>query len=301
MSGTVPAEVSLRLKYSGPDVDRGRMSAIELGPAIFGIGHAVGRASRVLFGDEQRVKVEVNADFKHGSLGVDFLAISPSGQLIPPLSPEEIQGLLAILGVLGGVPGLVQFVQWIRGRRIENVERDGDEYVVRVGDEAKSLSADEYRVFTDPDIRKDMKAIVAPLQEGQVTELEMQSGAYEPVTIDSTEREHFDIKGLPQDDVGEERSTQIVEVLSPAFQQGNKWYLAQGEAKYYATIEDSGFLEKVARREYRFGHGDALRVEMVTEVTRDEAGKLRFDRRVTRVLKHIAPREGDQLDALDGP
>lgn len=55
-------EMRLNVRYRGPDVDRGRMSALELGPAIFGMGQMVGRTSRVLYGDEIRVKVEVRAE-----------------------------------------------------------------------------------------------------------------------------------------------------------------------------------------------------------------------------------------------
>ena len=65
-------EMRLNVRYRGLDVDQGRMSALELGPAIFAVGQMVGRTSRVLYGDEARVKVEVRADFEHGSFGIDF-------------------------------------------------------------------------------------------------------------------------------------------------------------------------------------------------------------------------------------
>ena len=91
-------EVRLRVRYLGSDVDRGRMSALELGPAIYGVGHMVGRTSRVLYGDETRVKVEVRADFEHGSFGIEFLAISNLGDLIPTLTLEQLAQICAVLG-----------------------------------------------------------------------------------------------------------------------------------------------------------------------------------------------------------
>ena len=118
------------------------------------------------------------------------------------------------------------------------------------------------------------------------------------VHVTSSERDDFDIKGLPGEDISEEKSVQVLEVLSPSFQRDNKWYFAQGEAKYYATIEDEDFLARVEGREERFGKDDALRVEMVVDVTRDEAGKLRFDRRITRVLEHLRATEGDQHELI---
>lgn len=291
-------ELRLQLRYEGPDVDRGRMSAVELGPVIFAIGDAVGRTSRLLYGDEKRIQLEVRADFEHGSFGIEFFAVSPTAQLVPPLSLDDLARIATILGLVGGVPGMIGFVRWLARRKIERIEESGDSYVVHVEGDSVVLSVTDFKVFTDPVIRKDMTALVAPLEEDRVTGLEIRAGDSDPVHVTSSERDDFDIKGLPGEDISEEKSVQVLEVLSPSFQRDNKWYFAQGEAKYYATIEDEDFLARVEGREERFGKDDALRVEMVVDVTRDEAGKLRFDRRITRVLEHLRATEGDQHELI---
>lgn len=293
------SELSLRVKYEGPDADRGRMSAVDIGPAIFGIGNAVGRASRILYGDEKRVQVEVRADFEHASFGIEFFALSPTGELLPPLTIEQLSQIASILGLIGGVPGMIAFLRWLAKRKIKEIEQHGDNYLIHVEGDVKDLSVTEFRVFSDPTIRRDMKALVAPLEEDRITGLHIQAGDREPIHITHKERELFEIRGLPDEDLGEDTSVQILEILSPSFQLGNKWYVAQGELKYYVTIEDDIFLAKVERREYRFGNHDALRVEMAVDVSRDEKGHLKFDRRVVRVLTYLPAPQSTQTELLE--
>ena len=98
-------EMRLNVRYRGLDVDRGRMGALELGPAIFGVGQMVGRTSRVLYGDEARVKVEVRADFEHASFGIDFVARSTAQGLMPPLTMEDLKNISIVLGLVAGTLG----------------------------------------------------------------------------------------------------------------------------------------------------------------------------------------------------
>ncbi|HEX6574222.1 MAG TPA: hypothetical protein VF042_04560, partial [Gemmatimonadaceae bacterium] len=113
------------------------------------------------------------------------------------------------------------------------------------------------------------------------------------------EREYIANSPFPEEDVNTSESEAVLEIVSLSFRRDNKWRFAQGEATFFAEIEDKAFLRKVANHRALFGAGDALIVRMRTRTTRVGAD-LKFDRSVLRVVKHIpAEPGGNQLDLLE--
>lgn len=140
------SEMRLNVHYRGMDVERGRMSALELGPAIFGVGQMVGRTSRVLYGDEARVNVEVRANFERASFGIEFFAVSPGAELVPSLTLEQLANICIILGfaggtVAGGMKGLLWIARKLEGKDIDSVEVKGDETTIHAEGESFDIRA----------------------------------------------------------------------------------------------------------------------------------------------------------------
>ena len=160
-------EMKLQVKYNGPLVDRGRMSALDLGPAILGLGEMVGEASRVLYGDANRIRVDVRADFAHASFGIEFYAAAVASGLIPPLTLSQLAELCGVLGFVAfTVPkGAIALFRWQRNRKIDRVERDGDEINITINDESKRITVNEYNVFINPTVRKGFDNLTKPLEQ----------------------------------------------------------------------------------------------------------------------------------------
>lgn len=291
-TGTISGpEIKLDVCYCGSDPDRGRMSALEIGPAIFGIGQMVGQASRILYGDDTRVRVEVQADFKHASFGIELFAVATPGDLLSSLTVEQLAAIAAILGfsvgaAKGAAKGLLGLLRWQRGRRIERVERIGDEIHMTVQDQSVNVTVNEYKVFIDPDVRRGLKSVIAPLERDGVDQLSIKAGVESPTIIEKGERESLASAPLPEEEVSLDTATAILEVISPVFREGNKWRFAQGGPPFWAGIEDEAFLERVARHGISFGRGDALKVRMEIRTTRS-GGELAFERRIVEVVDHI--------------
>ena len=294
-------EVRLNVRYRGLDVDRGRMGALELGPAIFGVGQMVGRTSRVLYGDEARVKVEVRADFEHASFGIDFVAMATAQGLVPPLTMEDLKNINIVLGLVAGALGSARGVVWpvreLRGRKIDKVEVEGDQTNIHVEGDVYNVTINEYKVFQDPGVREGLRAIVDPMKSEGVEMLEIGVEGQEPLSISRGEREYFHVSALPEEEVSVDESLRVVEVISPAFREDNKWRFAEGGATYYAEIVDEGFLGRVQRHEITFGQGDALHVRMNTRTNLVD-NHFTYERRIIEVLRHIKPTEGSQIDLL---
>ena len=274
------------------------MSAIELGPAIFGMGKAVGEAARVVYGDETRISVEVRADFEHASFGIEFFAVANPAGLSGGLSLQDLAALASLLGftAFGSAKGVLGILKWLRGRRIAATERAGDRVTIIAEDNATvSVTFNEYRVFADPAVRDGISALAQPLQREGVNQLEIQRDRDPPVTVDEDEAESFDAVAIPEEEVSIDRGSAILEVVSPVFRDDNSWNFAQGVNRFWARITEQEFLAQVAKHRTTFGRGDALRVEMETRTTR-HAGGLKYHRTILRVLEHLTgPAGGEQL------
>ena len=71
-----------------------------------------------------------------------------------------------------------------------------------------------------------------------------------------------------------------------AFTEGNKWRFSDGDATFFATIEDPDFLAAVNLGIERFAKNDMLRVRLRTKQTRDATG-LHTEHAVVAVVQHI--------------
>jgi hypothetical protein len=281
----------LEVRYSGPTPDRGRMSAVDLGPAILGLGEMVGQASRVLYGDDTRVRVEVQANPKQASFGIEFFAVAVGPELLPLLGLQDLAAIAAILGFSGGsavatVKGLVWLVRWIRGRKINKVEKVGDQIEITINDESTNITVNEYKVFVNSEVRRGLKAVVSPLEQEGFERVSVQSENDPPQVIEKGESEIFARIPLPEEEISVDRSTAILEIVSPSFRDSYKWRFAQGGTTFFVDILDEKFLAEVAKHSELFGAGDALKVELEIRATRTEDG-FGFDRKIIRVLEHI--------------
>lgn len=293
-------EMRLELKYQGWRADRGRLNALEVGPAIFGMGQTVGDAARVLYGDSQRVRVEVRADFEHASFGVEFVAVSDVGALVSSLSLADLANIAQILGFSGGTAwGVVRLIKWLRGRRITSVARTGDTYSITTEDNSTTnITVNVYRVFADTGVRDGLKAITRPLEQEGVDQLEIRAEDREPVIIEKTEQAFFKSVTLPEEEVAVDTGRHTLEVVSPVFREDNSWRFSAGGGSFWARVADEKFLAEVGRHRTVFGRGDLLRVEMETRTYR-QGTDLTYRRVITHVYEHIsAESDGGQLDLV---
>ena len=282
----------LTVKYGGYEADQGRMNALDLGPAIFGVGELVGQASRILYNDDARVRVEVRADFAHASFGIEFIAVSASG--LAGLSWDQLGHIAIVLGIATGVPavaigavrGVIGLYRWQRGRKIDRAERVGDQMRLTIIDQSVNVSIVEYQIFINPVVRKGFERLVAPMEKEGVDSVSLQADDQPPEVIQRQERAAFAEPPLPEEAVSVDRSNAILEIISISFREGNKWRFAQGGNAFYAEILDKEFLAKVRGERELFGAGDALRVEMEIQ-TKREGGDLRFEHRIIHVIDHI--------------
>jgi hypothetical protein len=82
-------------------------------------------------------------------------------------------------------------------------------------------------------------------------------------------------------------------LISPSFEDGNKWRFSTKDSKFFATIKDTAFLSKVDSGQELFGKGDILKVKMLVKQSETGDFQIKNEHEIIKVLEH---RRFDQLN-----
>ena len=290
-----PSLVSFGIKYDGPGLRDGRMSASDAGLAIMAAGRLVERASdRALAGGGQ-VSLEVDANFRSGSFDIHLTAVAWVGEVISTVSIEDLSNIVKML--FGG-GGLLALFKLLRGRQPESVEIDEQGGVqLTVGGENNDVSIDVYNLFLDVETRSAARDLVRPVESAGVDKMVVLPPGDSPLEIWRDEVDWFDLEPSQREIVSELESTRIVGIVSIVYKEDNKWRFTEGDTEYTAVIEDEMFWRRIHSGE-TLPEGTALRVDMVTRtIVRPDA--ISTERRITRVREIIREGQVRQLDLMD--
>ncbi|MDE2676299.1 MAG: hypothetical protein OXI76_00175 [Gemmatimonadota bacterium] len=230
----------MKVSYDGPVIRDGRMSAVDVGSALIGMADVVSATSRVLYGDDSRVTSVVEANFTKGSFEINF-ALEAAGLLGDSASITEL--LVLLFGA--GHKGLFGLIKYIGGRKLKRIEaaspQDGHLSIQVEGDNnVIAIDSTLSKLYSDQDVREAVECTVRPLERDGVEVMKISdfksSDANAPelpgVTVTQTEAKHFKAPTSSGNIIHESKSEVLLRVVSPNFQEGNKWRFAQGEVVF---------------------------------------------------------------------
>ncbi|GAB7082303.1 hypothetical protein [Megalodesulfovibrio paquesii] len=281
--------------FDGPAFENHEMNVRDLAPALLAVSDIFEEINRVAFEGRYRVGVNVRASFKTGSFLTELALRAAS--VLEFFKDDDAQAVILMLQTFGitSAPGLVKsllaFIRWVRRRKITKiVELDADKVRVEIQDEAIDVERVVVDLYRSSKLRKGFEDLVAkPLQKDGVDSVGFgNDSATQFVAISREEAEWF-IADEPEDEpMGVSTRRAHLQILSPSFQEGNKWRFSDGSVSFHAEIRDKAFLERVMSGEAAFARGDILDVEM-TEAQTLTAKGLSTERYVERVWGHRNP------------
>lgn len=295
------SRTSLRVAYDGPALADGRMDVRDLAPALVAISELCDESFRLLNGEGQRVRVEVQADFRGGSFAVGLEVVGFWNQFVDMFSGRDasaVSNLLQILGFLG-VPsaiGLLQLVRILKGKRPETVIRlESSTVRIALGDESITIREDVLKLYADLKVRNALSEVIAPLGKDGIDVFETRDEHNAPVVrVTKDEVSFFAPPAILEEDeevLIDRTEERAFEVVGLTFKDDNKWRLSDGEAIVYAAIEDKEFLRRINDHDESFLKGDVLVCLVRFRQIRTSAG-VRNEYTVLRVLEHKhAPRQ----------
>lgn len=292
---SVMAETSFEVKYDGDALRDGRMPVRDLAPALLALGQLFTEASQLLYPENDPVSLEIQAT-QEGSFSVDLILHGLASGWDQVQSMSATEGFTALYLFKDFVIGdsvdlsLFRLIKWAKGRRIVE-EEEGPEpgtTTLRTEDGSEVIvKAEVAGLNRDPRIRRKVRDVVEPLRKEGVSTLEFRSDEKKTVELEKSDIPAFEV---PEDQDDEVVSRQEIDVYLEVFTadleegSGRKWRFGGLGQTFMAPIEDSQFLEKVARHEEVFGSGDQLHATVEIVQKRDSAtNKIRAERRIVKV------------------
>lgn len=282
------------LVYDGPALSEHRMDVRALAPALLAMGDLFDRANQIFNGQQVKVALNVRASFKTGSFGIDLeLLTSLWQQVLDLVGSPQVLGAKEILEWLGivGAPtwGLVKVIKWLRGRGVRKVVPIGDGIVrLYVDDEHIDVEEQVVKLLQDYLIRKHLEAVFTdPLRHEGVTVAAIADAENKQigVTVDRSEARFFVAPDPAEEELADDTFEATLQVLTLAFQDGNKWRFSDGATSFFATVLDEGFLNRVRSNQEMFARDDIIRAK-VRRVQRLTKEGLKAEHEVLQVLEH---------------
>lgn len=287
--------IAFNLVYDGPALQEHRMDVRALAPALLAMGDLVERANEILNGEQAKVSVDVHASFRQGSFGIELdLAQSLWQKMLDFAGNHQIASIGTLMGLLGlsvkdGVIGVVQLILKLRGRGIRKIEPIGDGKIrFIVDDQAVDVEESVYRLLQDYKIRKALQGLITePLEHEGIDSISTvdKQARHVMVHVERSEAHYFRAPEPQEEQLESDEYTATLQVLTLAFQDGNKWRFTEGGGNtFYANILDDEFLQRIRSNE-QFAKDDIIRalVRRTQRITKDG---LKADYEIVRVIEH---------------
>lgn len=287
-------DVRLSVTYDGPELANGRMDVRLLASAMASVAELVDDATRVTYGTDADVRIEVSGDFRRGSFTYQIVATAIQG-----LDPSQIKEILTWLGLIAAPTGLtvIGVLKWLRGRKIDRIEPESTNRAkIVVGNQSQVVNLQVAQLVVNYKVRSDIEGMTAPLERPGITELRTGEQEADAMVVRRDERNSFAAPVPTAQKVHEGESVAVLQLVTPnLYKVGNKWQFAYpGESPFFAPVLDENFLGRFQRREVSFSYGDLVRVRLKTIVERTEIGTLTTHREILEILEIISPiKQGD--------
>lgn len=295
------------IKYDGPALASHQMDVRELAPALMALSSLLEEANREIYPDGNEVRVQVKGSFKGGSFGVDLIALqSIKEQLVSLLTGPEASAVSNLFGILGGVglvgssyAGLIQLIKWLNGRRPTSVTQMDDHLVVEAAlferTESIEVSLVAGKLYKSRVVRQSLAKVLKPLERDGIDVFAAGRNGESETVVEKDDLVAFTDAAQEADVASDSTMSRVlVQVESVVFKDGNKWRVSNGSATFYATMDDTAFIDRIDAGLERFGKGDVLIVDL-RQVQFITDNGLKSEWSIAKVHEHREPLQASLL------
>lgn len=260
--------------YDGPALEGSQMDVADLAPALLALGDLVREANTVLNGPKSSVQLKVNASFQTGCFGINLTAIQGLLQdLLAMCNSDGANGALNLVTMIGlaggtGTAGLLKVIKKVRGRNISKVKITDDEKhaIIFIDEDQLQVELEIIKLLRNQKIRDAIERLVyRPLEKDGIDSFAVTKDKDNTDTafiINKNEREYFKSPPAVDEKIKDVEYEATYELISPVFQEDNKWRMSDGSGPFFVEMADEEFIKQVQGSEISFAKGDLLTLKI---------------------------------------
>ena len=291
------AQYEMSIRYTGEALEDGRMPIKDLAPALLAISGALQEIQRIKDPNQPTLAVDIKAT-KKGSFIVDLiLANGPDvfSRAVELLTSRDTEAFLNLVGYGSLFFGMFKLIK-SKTKKEEKLE-SGQIKITLDNGETVIMGDSDLQVYRSVEFRTQIRQAVTPLEKEGIDSIEFSSEKIEKLKITKSDVKSFDVPNIKDEEMPSSTSIIYVQLLNVAFEHG-KWRFFDGSSKFFATIEDEGFMEAVIKGTQQFSTNDRLKVKLRTEQKMTARG-LESEFYIEEVLEHIPGAVQLELDFGD--
>lgn len=294
--------------YEGPTTEDGAVPIDQLAPSLLAIGNLFAAATSAIHGEGTKSVASVYAHRKatsaEVSISVEFVSIV--GKLRELLAGDTGTAAANLITILlfvsggSGALGLVPFIRWCKNRRFTvGAVGDNDTVIAETEDGSKVVVQQHVTNLLlgsgSVNITQNVYNMVRPLEQEGTEQITFSARGHQPQSVTEPDLPSFaPWKEEVIEQVEGVRKDMMLTVVQLTFKQGNRWRLSDGNAEFWAAINDEEFLKDVQARRELFGHGDILKCDVQVRQHIDQQQQLRTSYSVEKVRQHLpGPQPGE--------
>lgn len=293
------SKASIIVSYDGEAFKNHTMDIRELSASLTGLADIFQEANFVLNKGQATASIQVKA-FKEGSfqihfdviqLGINFFGMFDTATITGALNLSQLLGFSA-----GSVIGLFKFIKFLKGKGIKEKSIIGDTVKI-INDFGDTVTVDVkvYNLYQNAAVRKGFEKTAEPLLAEGIDVLEIfeetKNGLEKIDSIDKNDAEYF-IFSEQENKINEYESVMYLNLISPSFEDGNKWRFSTGSGKFFASIKDENFLNQINLGIKLFGKKDILKARVLVKQNETGDFQIKNEYEILEVLEH---KRNDQL------
>lgn len=290
----------IRIAYVGEALNNGAMDINDLAPALLAFANLVKRTNTVI-GNEQAVRVLLKADdIRRGSFDITLLLdynLLEEAKLFMGLAEDTgLKDLMDVLGMgITAKESIFWLIKLLGFKKIRKTEKDKDRVKIILEDNRViTVTQNVYNVFMDFEARTLIEKVVTPVKKEGIQGFEIRNpndynDSKPTVSVDKESVDCFAAPALEtkvEPDIVYEQDM-MLRIVSVVFDEKQKWRFSDGEAVFWAKIEDNKFWKEIDDGILAFRKGDKLKVRCKVVQRIGENESLVSERTIIKVIKVI--------------
>jgi hypothetical protein len=295
-------DITFELAYDGEALKSGSIDVNDLAPSLLSLSDLIDESNKLITKGKAEIRLRVVSEFEKGSFGIGFYLHRGHDIFLNVFnSPEasSIATFLTIIGIAGGI-GLFQLIKTSKGKKpIRITEITQTEKVKLEFENGSPLEVNKmvFQLFKSFRARRAVSRIIRPLKSKGINTLCFYHKKKETIKIESKESEYFEPPIEKENEIISE-SEKILQIISPSFNEENKWRVSDGNSTFYVSIEDVNFVNKIKTRAILFGNNDSLLAKLKLRQW-FENGELKTENEIVEVINYLPAPEQLKMD-FDG-